>query len=180
MTILPGMKIAQILLSRTTICVLLTIATLIAFNSNRTDLKTAGLASFTAWHDKTATILNETNPEVVPPKISVTIRMNQAIPGHAPQTWSLPSLSITDPTDRAQTTRVLQLINESKIFGLAKADSNDTSIPTLTITITDETERFETTVPLRDIENNIQLQNLLKLLQVFSATSGTDVTPPQS
>ncbi len=106
--------------------------------------------------------------------------MNQAIPGHAPQTWSLPSLSITDPTDRAQTTRVLQLINESKIFGLAKADSNDTSIPTLTITITDESDRFETTVPLRDIENNIQLQNLLKLLQVFSATSGTDVTPPQS
>lgn len=174
------MKIAQILLSRTTIGVLLTIATLIAFNSSRTDLKTAGLASFTAWHDKTATILNATNPEAVPPKVAVTIRMNQATAGNAPQTWSLPSVSITDPTERAQITRVLQLINESKIFGHPKADSNDPSIPTLTITITDESDRFETTVPLRDIENNIQLQNLLKLLQVFSVTPGTDVIPPPS
>ena len=174
------MKIVQILLSRTTIGVLLTIATLIAFNSTRTDLKTEGLASFTAWHDKTAMILNATNPEVAPPKVAVTIRMNQATPGNAPQTWALPSISVTDPTERAQITRVLQLINESKIFGHPKADSNDPSIPTLTITITDESDRFETTVPLRDIENNIQLQNLLKLLQVFSATPGTEVSPPQS
>jgi hypothetical protein len=173
------MKIAQLLLSRTTIGVLVTIAILIAFNSTRTDLKTAGLASFTAWHTKTAVLLNDANPEVTPPKVTVTIRMNQASPGLAPQTWSFPSLSITDATDRAHTTRVLQLINESRIFGLAKADSNDTTIPTLTVTITDENERFETSVPLRDIESNIQLQNLLKLLQVFSATPKTAGTTLQ-
>jgi hypothetical protein len=47
------------------------------------------------------------------------------------------------------------------------------------VTITDENERFETSVPLRDIESNIQLQNLLKLLQVFSATPKTAGTTLQ-
>jgi hypothetical protein len=44
----------------------------------------------------------------------------------------------------------------------------------------DENHRFETTIPLSEVENNIQLQNLLKLLEVFSATPKAEVNPSQT
>lgn len=181
MTILRRMKIVQLLLSRTVIGILITIAALIGFNASRMDLTTELLADFSSWHTKTALLLD--NPETETqalPKLSIKIAVDSVQPGGSRREWTFPSTSLANPTERSQTSRVLQLIRESKVFGLPQLSSNDTSRPSLSIVVTDDKEEFQTIVPLSEIENNIQLQNLLKLLEVFSATPNADVNPAQT
>jgi hypothetical protein len=173
------MKIVNFLLSRTTIGVLITIAVLIAFNATRTDLKTEKLASFIAWQEKVSPLLSDSGTEATPPKVSVTVRIDNPEPGQSARLWSLPKISATDSVDRNQIVRVLQLIAESKVFGLPQAPSEGPSHPTLQISISDESNRFETIVPLSTVDGNIQLQNLLKLLEVFASTPRTEVNPAQ-
>lgn len=175
------MKIAQLLLSRTVIGILITIAAIIGFNASRMDLTTELLADFSTWHTKIALLLDnpETDTQALP-KLSVSITIDTLQPGQPPRTWTFPTTSLSSSTERSQTSRVLQLIRESKVFGLSPLAPGDSSRPTLSIVTVDENHRFETTIPLSEVENNIQLQNLLKLLEVFSATPKAEVNPSQT
>lgn len=173
------MKIVNLLLSRKTIGVLVTLAALIAFNTTRSNLKTEALASFTTWQTSVSAILTNPNAETSLPKIVVSVRVENPSPGVASQSWLLPKVSITDPTDRNQVSRVLQLLSESKIFGMAPERPSETPTPTLRVSVNDETNRFETAVPLSVVDQNIQLQNLLKLLEIFSAAPREQVNPSQ-
>lgn len=176
---LPRMKIVNLLLSRKTIGVLVTLAALIAFNATRSNLKTEALASFTTWQTSVSAILANPNADASTPKVVISVRIENPAPGTAAQSWSLPKVSITDPTDRSQVFRVLQLLSESKIFGMAPQAPSETPTPTLRVSVSDETNRFETTVPLSVVDQNIQLQNLLKLLEIFSAAPREQVNPSQ-
>jgi predicted aldo/keto reductase-like oxidoreductase len=73
---------------------------------------------------------------------------------------------------------VLQLIRESNIFGVAPLKDSLNSKSAISISIKDGDHSFDTAVPYNITESNIQLKNLLKLLEVFSAkTPAAEIEP---
>ena len=167
------MKIARLLLSKTAITALIIIAGLIAFNSLSFKLETEKLAAFNDWYPKTQTILQSENTETASKsKLQVTLRLQRK---EQTLSWTFPTQSLAAPEDRERTCRVLQLISESKVFGLPSSKGEEY----LSIGISDESTSFSTTVSGDAIKDNIQLQNLLKLLEVYSNTPTQPVNPAQ-
>lgn len=168
------MKLPRLLLSKTAFTVLVALAGLVAFNSLYGKLETEQLAAFNEWYPATQTILqSESGEQVSKSKLQVTIRLQG---GAQNSTWTFPSKSLTIPEDRERTMRVLQLISEAKVFGLP---SSSKSADALTISISDESVSFSTTVSGASVQESIQLQNLLKLLEIYSSTPTQPVNPAQ-
>jgi hypothetical protein len=171
------MKIARFLLSKTAVTTLVIIAALIAFNAFNGKLQSENLAAFNEWYPKTASLLASEGTEVAAtPKLQITIRVKSS---RASSAWNFPAHTLADATDRSQTARILQLISESKVFGLPTVSRPKEEGSYVTIAVSDENVSFATTVAAESVENNIQLQNLLKLLEVFAATPPTPVNPAQ-
>jgi hypothetical protein len=169
------MKLVRVILSKSTLVAIVASAALIAFNTLSYDLESEQLASFNEWYPKAASTLDSQNPEDTgKSKLQVTIRVTG---GLSSSTWSFPSRSLADSNDRAQTSRVLQLLKESKVFGLPQSSGKKES--QVTITVSDEAGSFSTTIDADSVQDNIQLQNLLKLLEVYAATPQEPVNPAQ-
>lgn len=169
------MKIARFLLSKTAITLLVAVAGLIAFNSLYCKLETEQLAAFKEWYPTTQTILQSDNGEQASKsKLHITIRLQG---GPQTSSWTFPSSSLAVPEDRERTLRVLQLISESKVFGLPASSSKNGE--SLSISISDESASFSTTISGDAVKENIQLQNLLKLLEIYSSTPTQPVNPAQ-
>ena len=169
------MKLARVILSKSTLVAIVASAALIAFNTLSYNLESEQLASFNEWYPKAATALESDNPEdASKSKLQVTIQVNG---GSNSSTFNFPSHSLADASDRAQTSRVLQLLKESKAFGIPQSSGKKES--QVTITVSDEAGSFSTTIDSDAIQDNIQLQNLLKLLEVYAATPQQPVNPAQ-
>jgi hypothetical protein len=65
------------------------------------------------------------------------------------------------------------------VFGLPSVSHPKEGGSYVTIAVSDENVSFSTTVTSEAVENNIQLQNLLKLLEVYAVTPSQPVNPAQ-
>lgn len=168
------MKLARALLSKTALTTLLILAGLIAFNTLYFKLEPEQLATFNTWYAATQPILqNEDGEQARKSKLQVTIRLHS---GDRSPSWSFPAQSLAIPEDRDRTARVLQLISESKVFGLPSSSKDGDSI---TIAMSDESVSFSTTIRRDSVKDNIQIQNLLKLLEIYATTPVQPVNPAQ-
>jgi hypothetical protein len=169
------MKLARVILSKSTIVAIVASAALIAFNTLSYNLESEQLASFNEWYPHAASALESDSSENAgKSKLQVTIQIEG---GLRSSTWKFPSRTLADASDRAQTSRVLQLLKESKVFGIPQISRKKDS--QVTITVSDESGSFSTTIEGDAVQNNIQLQNLLKLLEVYTATPEQPVNPAQ-
>jgi hypothetical protein len=168
------MKFARVILSKSTLVAIVASAALIAFNTLSYNLESEQLASFNEWYPNAANMLSNENPEAGKSKLQVTLRVNGGLSG---STFTFPSRTLADSNDREQTSRILQLLKESKVFGIPQSSAkNDSQV---TITVSDESGSFSTTIDSDAVQDNIQLQNLLKLLEVYAATPQQPVNPAQ-
>lgn len=151
----------------------------VAFNIGQPGIETNTAAAFNAWYQATAPKLtpsSEFNESTLPLRITVTVTHSTS--RDTPTVWNVPLTSLRDPQERENTGRVLQLIRESGIFGFTPL-RNPTSVSSLiTVSIRDGDAQFETSVPFRAVEGNIQLQNLLKLLDIYATQTGTPHVEP--
>lgn len=171
------MKIARLLLSKTVVTILVIIASLIAFNAFNGKLESENLAAFNDWYPQTASMLeSESSEAATKSKLQVSIRITSAL---TTSHWNFPSHTFADLNERSQTSRVLQLISESKVFGLPTVSRPKEGGSYVTVAVSDENVSFSTTVASESVENNIQLQNLLKLLEVYANTPAQPVNPAQ-
>jgi hypothetical protein len=168
------MKLVRVILSKSTLVAVVASAALIAFNTLSYNLESEQLASFNEWYPNAANTLNDDNPEASKSKLHVTIRVNG---GLGSSTFNFPSHTLADANDREQTSRVLQLLKESKVFGIPQ--SSGKKDPQVTITVSDESGSFSTTIDGDAAQDNIQLQNLLKLLEVYATTPQQQINPSQ-
>ena len=174
------MKLARIVLSKTVLTGLLIVAALLAFNLSYSKLDSELLASFNDWYARTAPTLDTESADAAPKsKVSITITLSGTLATQSVNSWTFPARSLAEATDRAQTVRVLQLISESKVFGATSVTRKEMNGGYVTITITDNDRKFDTTVSTQTVEQSIQLQNLLKLLQVYGAAPPPPVNPAQ-
>ena len=158
---------------------ILAVMAVIAFNIGQPGIETNTAAAFNAWYQATAPKLSPSgdfNESDLPLRITVTLT-NSTL-RDTPTVWNVPLASLRDPQERENAGRVLQLIRESGIFGFTPL-RNPTSVSSvITLSIRDGDEQFETSVPFRTVEGNIQLQNLLKLLDIYSTQTGTPHVEP--
>jgi hypothetical protein len=169
------MKIARVILSKSTVVAIVASAALIAFNTLSYDIESEQLASFNEWYPKAASVLTDENPEnASKSKIQVTITLDG---GLRSSSWTFPARSLADADDREKTSRVLQLLKEGKVFGIPQSKGKKDS--QMKITVTDDQGSFSTTIDGSSLQDNIQLQNLLKLLEVYAATPQQPVNPAQ-
>jgi hypothetical protein len=170
------MKLPKLFSSRVIITVVVTIIGLVAFNLTRPPLVNARLAAFDSWYTAAAPVLEgSSDAALANRKLAVKIRLVGGTAGSASNEWALPSQTLGNTEERQRLTRVLQLISESRVFGLTPLASPTDEAPHLALSIADGEQHFDTAVPLREVENDIRLQNLIKLLEVFSTQP---ISPP--
>jgi len=154
-------------------------AILIAFNLTHIRIESDLLASFDSWYRHASQTLTASAPlKETDPSLKVSITLNSPQTRSTPATWTLPRTSLLDASERENTARILQLLSESKVFGLRPLSGDATARSSLAIVVSDSHQQFQITVPLEDIQENIQIQNLLKLIDVYSLTEpSTSVEP---
>ena len=154
-------------------------AVLVAFNLTQVRIESNLLSSFDTWYKRAAVTLATTSaPQEVDQSLKVVITLHSPQIQSGPATWTLPRTSLLDANDRENTARILQLISESRVFGLRPLRSESGDRPSLAISVTDSQQQFQITVSLEDIQDNIQIQNLLKLIDVYSHTEPTTSVEP--
>ena len=159
--------------------VLFGIMALVAFNLGQPGIQTDNAIAFNKWYDDASSRLLP-NAELTEADLALRIQVTAKDPslGEAPSVWNFPNSSLRDQDESEDTGRVLQLIRESNIFGVAPLKDSLNSKSAISISIKDGDQSFDTTVPYNITESNIQLKNLLKLLEVFSAkTPAADLEP---
>jgi hypothetical protein len=159
--------------------IVLAIMAIVAFNLGQPGIETDTAAAFNKWYQSTAPKLSasgDLSESAVTLRIAVTARGPNS--GDMPTVWQLPRSSLRDAQERENTSRVLQLIRESGVFGFTPLRNTSGAAYFITFSIKDDLDNFEITVPYRTVEGNIQLQNLLKLLDVYSSQTGTPHVEP--
>jgi hypothetical protein len=156
-----------------------TVMAIVAFNLSNPTLKSDLITSFNEWYQGTSQQLQpNADPKVA--DLSLTIAVTLFDPAHrsSPSTWTLPARSLLETDDRDNTARILQLIRESGIFGLAPVRSGSRTTPSLAVSVKDARRQFEITIPLKEAQNNIQLQNLMKLMDLYTHAPATPNVEP--
>jgi hypothetical protein len=154
---------------------------LVAFNLGQPGIERDTASAFNKWYQATAAKVSQTGEsENSPLSMRVTITLKGPGQTNQPSVWNLPEVAPGDQNDRENTTRALQLISESGVFGFSPLKNPSSETPSLSLTVKDlndnETpQQFEITIPFSAVEENIQLRNLLKLLEVYSTQK--DLTP---
>ena len=139
------------------------------FNLSRGRPESDLMLRFNDWYKQTAPLLEQSDAAALSNvKLSVTISASGRPTPPPTVTWTLPARSLTETEDRENTARVLQLVSESGIFGLTGVSSPEADKAYLAITVKDGEQNFQITVSAAEVEKSIQLQNLLKLLDIFS------------
>jgi hypothetical protein len=145
------------------------VAILIAFNLTHIRIESNLLSSFESWYQHASQTLAASSPlKDADQSLKVSITLNSPQARSTSSTWTLPRASLLETSERDNTSRILQLINESKVFGLRPLRGAAMSQPSLTILVKDSQHEFQIAVSLDDIQDNIQIQNLLKLIDVYS------------
>jgi hypothetical protein len=173
------MRIKELLKPKFLVAALLTAMALVAFNFSQPPLDTEQGSQFNAWYQTAADRLGPSaDPKEADLRLSIAVTLSDPSRGSNPTVWNLPAHSLLDRTDRENTARILQLIRESGVFSRAPLSNPPKEVPVLTISVKDHEHQFETTLPLQAAEENIQLQNLLKLVEVYAANPPLpEVTP---
>jgi hypothetical protein len=173
------MKLAKLALSKYVLGTLVILALLIGFNASRARLESELLAQFNEWYTEVSPKLYTTD-DSSPTLSTLNVTIQLSGPDYPSLTsWTFPPHALTDPEERAQTARVLQLVSESKVFQVHPITREVSGENYLRISVSDQTKRFETVVALKSVRDNIQLQNLLKLLQLFGNEPKATVSPTQ-
>jgi hypothetical protein len=173
------MIVKKIIKPKFLITALFTVMALVAFNLGSPTLHNNLQSSFNEWYrGASEKLLPSAELKETDLSLQVSILVRDPSHGTTPSVWQLPTKSLLDPVDRENTGRVLQLLSESGIFGLSSVRDQATSPSLMSVTVKDAQKQFEIAVPLEAVQENIQLRNLLKLLQVYSSTpSSSEVTP---
>lgn len=173
------MSIRELLKPKFLVAALLTVMAIVAFNLSQPRLHSEQGAQFNLWYETAVVKLApSTDPKDADLRLSISITVRDPAQAPNPTTWNLPAQSLLDINDRDNTARILQLIKESGVFDLSPLSSPAKETSVLTIVVKDQERHFETALPLRAAQDNIQLRNLLKLLEVYAASPPrTEVTP---
>jgi len=154
----------------------------VVFNLTRRPLPTDLAVDFNRWYEATSPILAEQVPSdpaaLANLKLSVTIQLTGRSTLPSTLSWTLPVRSLGENEDRSNTARALQLVRESEVFGMAPVASLKEGGSYLVISIRDGEKQFDTTIPAAAAEKSIQLQNLLKLLDIFSKSGSASPIDP--
>jgi hypothetical protein len=145
----------------------------IIFNATRPALETETQARFTQWYEDAASYLAtlEGTPTNVRKIQAAVVVSSASLPSGRSSEWIIPSAGLEEGEQRTRLARVLELIKESQIYGNSSyLGVPDPSIPHLSVTVTEGENVFSAAIPLAALENSIQMKNLLKLLEIFSAT----------
>lgn len=152
---------------------------LIAFNLTHIRIESDLLSSFESWYQHASKVLATTSTlKETDQSLKVSITLNSPQTRSTPATWTLPRTSLLDASERENTARILQLLSESKVFGLRPLSGDAADQPSLAIAVSDSHQQFQITVSLEDIQDNIQIQNLLKLIDVYSHTEPSTSLEP--
>jgi len=151
------------------------------FNWNRPPLETGRQAAFREWYASAVPPLqNETAPTNGSSDLKVRIKVQGDSSGHyaAPHEYILPGNGSDPARERERIARILQLIAEAQLFSMTPIGTPTDGGNVLSVAITDGQKQFETTIPYETVRDNIQLQNLLKLLDLFEGTSQSETLNP--
>ena len=172
----------KILSTQALVTAAVAIAAVIIFNLTRPPLASDMLVAFSTWYKTTSPILEQSDPLALSElKLNVTIELSDSSSSPSAVTWNLPARSLNDNIDRSNTARALQLINESGVFGLPSIANPAKRGSFLSISVRNNERVFETTIPTLEVDKNIQLQNLLKLLDIFSnSTQALAIDPART
>jgi hypothetical protein len=175
------MKLAKVISPRILIGLGITIAALLVFNVTRPPLQSELLTAFNTWYQLSAPALDSASDAALASrKLSVKVRLSGSSAVGTPNEWTLPAQNLGNTDDRARITRVLQLVHESEIFGIHPVASPVQGGSYLSILVLDGEHRFETTIDTQKVEQDIRIQNLIKLLEVFGTQPATPTTVPTS
>lgn len=145
---------------------------LLIFNATRPALETETHARFTQWYEGASTYLTKTegNPSPVRTIQATIVVSPEPSSGGKSSKWIVPNGTLDEGEQRSRLARVLELIKESQIYGnssyLVAADS---TTPHISVAVSEGESTFAATIPLKELEKNIQIKNLLKLLEIFSS-----------
>ena len=159
---------------------LLTVIILAAFNWTRPPLETEKEVAFREWYKVASPALHDAEaPSLIAssPKIRVKVRGDSGL-YVAPQEYTLPSVEMDPDAERERLTRILQLIAESQIFGMKPMDVPAEEAHYLSVSVDAGEKKFDIAVPYNTVRDNIQLQNLLQLLELFSSTAHLETVVP--
>jgi hypothetical protein len=152
---------------------------IIAFNLSNPTLKNNLVTSFNEWYEGTSQQFQpNADPKAADLSLRISVTLSDPALGVTPSTWALPARSLLEAEDRENTARILQLIRESGVFGLPSIRSGSRSTPSLAVSVKDNRRQFEITIPLEEAQNNIQLQNLMKLMDLYTHTPATPNVEP--
>jgi hypothetical protein len=154
-----------------------TVVVLLVFNFFRPSLTNEVQATFDTWYS-TASVRLSDNSGSTQQNNPISIKIKLANGSENPTEWKLPALDGNNAEERARIARVLQLLSEGRVFNLPSLSSPAGRESFLAITVSDAERKFETVLSLQVVSENIQLQNLVKLLEVFSAQPATQLANP--
>jgi hypothetical protein len=178
-TIIHQMSVRKLLSPQVVIGFVVTLVGLVAFNLTRPSLQSERQAAFDTWYSSTLPSLQVgSDAALASRKLTIKVRLTGAVSSAPVSEWTLPIQNLGNAEDRTRTTRVLQLISESQVFGLAPARNPSDNAAYLFLSIADGEQRFDTVVPVQEVEKDIRLQNLIKLLEVFSSQPPTPAVDP--
>jgi hypothetical protein len=161
---------------QTVIVAAATVIALVVFNLARPAPDHELQASFDAWYSAAAARVSDSaETSQTSHGISVSIKLSGS---ENPGEWRLPAANVPSLEERARMARILQLLSEAQVFNLPSLRSQSGQEPHLAITVADHERTFETKVSLQTVAENIQLQNLLKLLEVYSLQPAATVANP--
>lgn len=159
----------RILSSQALLTAAVAIIAVALFNLSRPSPESDLLVGFNTWYKQTAPLLDRSDAAALANvKLTVTIGLSGRPTPPSTFTWTLPARSLAEASDRENTARVLQLLSESEVFSVRPVTSPKEGVSYLSISVREGEQKFETTVPAEEVERRIQLQNLLKLLDIFS------------
>jgi hypothetical protein len=154
-----------------------TLVVLLVFNLSRPSLTHELQATFDTWYSNASVQLADNNGSTQQSKpVSVVIKLTSS--PESTNEWKLPVLDGNNAEERARILRVLGLLSEGRVFNLPTLTSPGGREPFLSISVTDAERKFETVVSLKTVSDNIQLQNLIKLLEVFATQPATQLANP--
>lgn len=152
---------------------------LIAFNLGQPGIQTDTASAFNKWYQTAAAQLAQAgDAQGSHLSLRLTVTVQEPVRGDSPTVWNLPTTSLNYPEERENIARALQLIRESGVFGFAPLRNPTASASLLALRVHDATQHFEIVVPLQVVEESIQLQNLLKLLEIYSMRKDTHQVEP--
>ncbi len=152
---------------------------LVAFNLGQPGIQTDTASAFNRWYQTVAEQLAKADDALAARlSLRVTVTLKEPLHGETPAVWNLPATSLADPTERENISRALQLIRESGVFGLLPLRNPESNASYLSLSVADAEQRFETVVPFNAVEQSIQLQNLVKLLEIYSMQKNSTQVEP--